>query len=154
MTETQFRARIDAMIEAEYESFGGDAFRARFGDAMADEVLTKCLARRIQAEAEHDDEFRRAYCYDQARRDVGAYLEATRPQGAYRQDGMLRLAGSKLIEMPMASREQLLAWALVEDDERNLAYIRSRLDQWDAHPECKTLAELESLQPLAFRRSE
>jgi hypothetical protein len=114
---------------------------------MVDNALAKRLARRIQIESERDEEFKHAYCYDQAKRDVDEYLTATRPQGAYRQDGMLRLGGGKLIEMPMASHKQLLAWALVEADERNLAYIRSRLDRWDAHPECKTLAELESLQP-------
>jgi hypothetical protein len=43
------------------------------------------------------------------------------------------------------TREHLLSWALLESDDRNLAYIRSRLDLWDRHPECQTLAELEAM---------
>lgn len=45
--------------------------------------------------------------------------------------------------MPDATRDHLFAWALYEDDERNLAYIKSRLDAWDNHRECRTLGQLE-----------
>ena len=131
------------MIEAEYEALGGDAFRAQFGDELTDKLVKAALVRQMQAEMERDTLFKRVYYHDQASHVVAAYLEDKRPQGVYRQDGILKLAGGKFVEMPIANREHLLAWALQENDERNLAYVKSRLDYWDAHPQCNTLAELE-----------
>jgi hypothetical protein len=64
------------------------------------------------------------------------------PTGQYREDAIVSI-GDRRFLMRFLTRESLLAWALHESDERNLAYIKSRLDKWDRHPECKTLAELE-----------
>jgi hypothetical protein len=132
------------MIDAEYEALGGDAFRANFGDAMFKKIVVTSLTKRMQAEMERDPEFKRAYYHDHAADDIATYLREKRPHGLYRQDGILHLGGGQCVLMPQATREHLLAWALREDDERNLAYIKSRLNKWDSHPECKTLAELES----------
>jgi hypothetical protein len=52
MTAAEFCARINAMLDAEYEALGGDAFRARFGDATVKKVVVRGLAKRMQAEAE------------------------------------------------------------------------------------------------------
>jgi hypothetical protein len=144
MTEAEYRARIDGMIGAEYEALGGDALRSWFGDVLTDKIVKSGLGRRMQAELERDDQFRLAYCYDQAARDFARYLEDRRPQGSYRSDGILQLALDKCVHMPRATREHLLAWALWESDERNLNYAKTRLDHWGAHPECHTLAELEA----------
>jgi hypothetical protein len=82
-------------------------------------------------------------CYhEQASRAVDKHLEEARPQGPCREDGIIPIGGGFYVQMPMATRDHLVAWALQENDERNLAYIKSR---WDSHPECKTLAELEGV---------
>jgi hypothetical protein len=78
--------------------------------------------------------------------DIESYLAARRPVGTYRQDGMLKLDRDRYVEMPHATRDHLLAWALHESDDRNLEYIRRTLSKWDAHPECRTLGELEAAQ--------
>jgi hypothetical protein len=64
----------------------------------------------------------------------------------YRADAVLPLSANERVMMQDALREHLIAWALHESDERLLVYIRSRLDLFDAHPECKTLAELEAVK--------
>ena len=69
-----------------------------------------------------------------------------RPTGAYRPDGILTITENLRVHMPKATRDHVLDWGLCEQNERNLAYIKSRLELWDAHPECKTLAELEKAQ--------
>jgi hypothetical protein len=144
MTEEEFRARVAALFDAEYEALGVDTFRALFGDAIVSKVLAAAVSKRMRTEAEHDDEFSRAWQRAQASLAVGRHLEDAKPKGAYRPDGILPISGDKCVRMPMATREHLLAWALHEADERNLDYIKSRLDWWNSRPQCKTLAELES----------
>jgi hypothetical protein len=146
MTEKEYRARIDAMIEAEYEAIGGDDFRAKFGDKMVEKIVTAALAKRTKALVENDEEFKQAFFYDLAGKDILQWTDARRPAGAYREDGILQLSEKELVFMRSATREHLVVWALHESDERNLTYIRSRLDLWDRHPECKTLAELEVIK--------
>jgi hypothetical protein len=82
--------------------------------------------------------------YAWARADVLRWDAEHRPTGAYREDGVLRLSETERVMMRDATREHLLTWALWEDDDRNLAYIKNRLDLWDAHCDCKTLGELEA----------
>lgn len=145
MTESELRARIDAMVEAEYEALGGDNFRDQFGDEMVQKIVVPGLTKRLQAELARDAEFKAALGHDVAGQYLDEYIATRRPTGQYREDGLLRLDDKRLIEMPMATREHLIAWALNEDDKRNLDYIKSRLDLWEAYPECKTLGELEAV---------
>jgi hypothetical protein len=77
------------MFDVEYAALGGDTFRALFGEAKLAKVLTNAVERRMRTEAKRDDEFRRAFCHEQAVRDIAAYLKDKRPQGAYRPDGIL-----------------------------------------------------------------
>jgi hypothetical protein len=143
MTETEFRERIDSMIETEYEAIGGDKFKQQVGEAAIRKLVISAYSKRLNAELERDPEFHAAWCLNVAGEDVQRYISERRPVGAYRQDGILKLGDNSAVFMPEATRDHLLAWALWEDDERNLAYAKSRLDAWDEHPECKTLDQLE-----------
>src|SRR5262249_1779924 len=135
MTEKEYRSRMSALIEAEYELL--DASPAYLDDATAWKLVVAGLAKRMQAEAERDHEFKCAWHHARAARHIAEYLKDARPQGAYRSDGIIPIDGGLCVQMPMATREHLLAWALQETNERNLAYIKSRLDRWESHPECK-----------------
>lgn len=73
--------------------------------------------------------------------EVNRYLKERRPSGMFRADGIIPLSEELQVEMPMATREHLLKWASVETDERNLAYIKSRLALWE--PRHATLADVE-----------
>ena len=143
MTETEIETRIDALIELEYEAIGGDIFREQFGSETVDRLVVQGYTKRLKTELENDPEFYAAWCFHIAGEDVQRYISERRPAGAYRQDGILKLGDNSAVFMPEATRDHLLAWALWEDDERNLAYAKSRLDAWDDHPECRTLAQLE-----------
>jgi hypothetical protein len=144
MTEKEFRARTDAMIEAEYEALGIDIKEpgARVTQEQHDLVVERYRAQ-VAIELERDPEFRQAWFFDVAGQNVDRYVSEHQPAGAYRKDGVLKLSDNRIVLMPDATRDHLLSWALYEDDDGNLAYIKSRLDLWDDHPECKTLAELE-----------
>jgi hypothetical protein len=73
-----------------------------------------------------------------------AVFEAERPKGEYRKEAFFPINDRTWKQMQWAKRDDLLVWALLESDDRNLAYIRSRMALWDTHPECRTLAELEA----------
>lgn len=105
--------------------------------------MLSAYSKRFKAELERDSEFHKAWCLNVAGENVDRYVSERRPLGAYRKDGVLKLGDDRLVCMPDATRDHLLAWALDEDDERNLAYIKSRLDAWDEHQEYKTLDQLE-----------
>ena len=143
MTQSEFQERIDSMIDAEYEAIGDDKFREQVGEETVHKLVLSAYSKRFKAELERDPEFKAAWCLDVAGQDVQRYISERRPTGAYRQDGILKLGDNSAVFMPEATRDHLVAWALCEDDERNLAYAKSRLDAWDEHPECKTLDQLE-----------
>jgi hypothetical protein len=145
MTQSEYGARIMSIMDAEYKAIDGDDFRAKFGDEMVKKIITERLAKQLEALVESDPEFKEAYIHNIATRYVKQYEVDKRPTGAYREDGVLPLSENDRVFMSHATRAHLLAWALHEDDERNLAYIRSRLDLWNKHPECKNLKELEEV---------
>jgi hypothetical protein len=63
---------------------------------------------------------------------------------AYLENSVLPLSETRRVCARDATCEHLIEWAIYEDDEGTLAYIKSRLDLWVSHPECKTLPELEA----------
>lgn len=143
MTKQQLTARIDELIDLEYQAIGGDAFREQFGEEAVNRKIIPAYTARLTAELERDPEFKTAWYHDLARQDVQYWEVGRRPEGAYRPDGVLKLSNDLRVFMPEATREHLLSWALCENDDRNLAYIKIRLDAWDDHPECKNLDQLE-----------
>ncbi len=144
MTQAEYKARLDAIIESEYEAIGGDGFRAQFGDEMLDKLVVPALVKRQNAECERDPEFKAERMRDRAKQEVDAYLGDRQPVGAFREDGWLKVSKTTYVQMPMATRDHLVAWALHESDERNLDYIARTLAKWDRRPQIKTLAELEA----------
>jgi len=144
MPEREFKAKTDSMIQAEYEALGIDISYPGAECSLEMHALVKeRLTKQIQIELERDPLFKMAWLYDQTKKQIQEWATLRRPTGAYRPDGILTLSENLRVFMPKAARNHLLSWALCEKDERNLAYVKSRLELWDAHPECKTLAELE-----------
>jgi hypothetical protein len=133
------------MIEAEYTALGIDTTYpgVRVSKEQDDLVRTR-VREKLMIEAERDPQFREAALNDRAREIFLRYEAERYPKGEYREDAILPIGEDKRVMMQFITRKTLLAWALHESDERNLAYIKNRLDKWDRHPECKTLAELEN----------
>jgi hypothetical protein len=149
MTESEFHAHVDRMIDAQYEALGIDLSSP--GVECSEEVhalVRERFAKQVAIAVEHDPEFKLAWLLDLAMHHAREWEASRRPTGTYREDGVLPLSEDLRVFMPKATREDLLAWALRENDERNLAYIKNRLELWDFHPECETLAELENTQTL------
>jgi len=146
MPEKEFNARVNSMIEAAYKELGVDlAYGAEISPKMY--ALAKArVTKQVEIECERDPLFKMAWLYDQTKKQMQEWATLRRPTGAYRPDGILTITENLRVHMPKATRDHLLDWGLCEQNERNLAYIKSRLELWDAHPECKTLAELEKAQ--------
>jgi hypothetical protein len=149
MPEKEFKARLDSMIEAQYQALGIDLSYPGTGVEISPEMhalATERFAKQIKTELERDPLFKMAWLYDQTKKQIQEWETLRRPTGAYRPDGILTVSENRRVFMPKATRNDLLSWALCEKDDANLAYIKSRLELWDAHPECKTLAELEKAE--------
>jgi hypothetical protein len=145
MTEKEFRDRIDAMIEAEYKALGVDIDDPGFQPTPEQhDLVVERYGAQVAIELERDPLFRQAWFLDVATQHMREWETDHRPTGAYREDGFLPLSDRLRVFMRDATREHLLSWALQENDEHNLAYIKSRLDHWEKHPSCKTLGELEA----------
>jgi len=76
--------------------------------------------------------------------EVSLHDARRRPKGSYNPECVIPLDRDLRKHMQDATREDLLAWRKMERSPANLEYIRSRLDLWEAHPECRTLGELEA----------
>ena len=107
------------------------------------ELIKTRYADQVKIAVEHDPEFATAWFYHLAHQDLEQWEAEHRPMGTYREDSVLKVSETHRVFMRDATREHLLGWALHESDERNLAYVKNRLSLFDAHPECRTLAELE-----------
>jgi hypothetical protein len=146
MTQSEFQKVMDAMIEKQYRALGIDPDdpRGLRSTKRQDKLVHKRHVAEIEAKVKSDPEFRKAYLHHVAALEIAAWEADKRPTGKYREDGILFIDDQKRVSMPWATREHLLSWALQESDERNLAYIKSRLDLWEKYPECKKLEELEA----------
>jgi hypothetical protein len=144
MTEKEMNARIQAMMNEEYEALGGDGLLEKHDKNAIQQLMKERYIEQVKSWLEHDEEFKSAWCAREAKQNIDRYISEHQPSGAYREDAVLRLDKDTLVMMPRATRNHLIAWAMWESDDRNLGYIKSRLDIWDAHPECKTLSELEN----------
>jgi hypothetical protein len=147
MTQPELEKQMDAMIAGQYRTLGIDPNDPHGIQSTQeqDELVQRRLVAEIDARAESDPEFMDAYLLDAAKQAIDKALADKRPSGKYREDGSIPLSDTMRVQMPWATRGHLLAWALLESDERNLGYIKSRLDLFDVHPECKNLAELEAV---------
>jgi hypothetical protein len=146
MNQAELQKQLDAMIEKQYNALGVDTDDPAGIQATPEQqdLVVKRYAAQIEARVACDPEFKAAYCHHVAAREMRAVDEAARPIGEYNKDAILPLDDNMRVVMSYATRDHLIKWALRENDSRNLAYIKSRLDLFDAHPECKTLSELEA----------
>jgi hypothetical protein len=147
MTQAELEKVMNAMFVKHYKAIGFDRDDPHCIRPTDEQhaLVKKRIKAEIKAKGENDLEFREAYLLHIANVATESDWEARcRPTGEYQKDAFLPLGAHRLVAMWGATREQLISWALMEPDERNLAYIKSRLDLWDAHPECKKLEELEA----------
>jgi hypothetical protein len=146
MTQAEFQKQTDAMIENQYRTLGIDPDdpRGMVTTPEQDKLALERYIAELKAREKSDPEFRDAYINHLVSQTVDRYDIEHRPKGEYREDGTIPLSDTRRVQMPRATREHLLSWALLESDERNLAFIKNRLDLWERHPVCKNLAELEA----------
>jgi hypothetical protein len=145
MTQDEYQKALDAIIDKVFREEGLDPDDPNRGELTEEQSkrVTERLVVVTDAKAERDPEFASARLDNLAARDIAQWIKESRPTGEYRENNVIPLNGDGLKFMKHADREDLLAWALLESDERNLEYIRSRLDHWDKRPEIKTLKDLE-----------
>jgi hypothetical protein len=146
MPKKEFEARKHSIFEAAYKASGIDLSFPSPDVEVSPQMhalATKHATKQIKIELERDPLFKAAWLYEQTMEQIQRWATLRRPTGAYRLDGVLTVSENRHVFMPKATRDGLLSWALCEKDERNLEYIKSCLELWDDHPDCKTLAELE-----------
>jgi hypothetical protein len=147
MTETEFEKTMDAMLAAQCRALGLDPDDPHGIEPTPEqkEIIHNRFTAEMDAKLKNDQEFKEALAMREVKKVYKQMMAERLPSGEYREDGLLPLSAKEIVEMPWATREHLLAWALLEGNDANLAYIKSRLDLWDAHPECQKLEELEAV---------
>jgi hypothetical protein len=145
MTQAELKKVMNAMFAKQYKAIGFDP-RDPLCIQPTDEqhaLVKERIKAEIKAKGENDPEFREAFYLDMATPYTAA---DKRHNDVFDPDYFISIEehNGRIIRMRHATREHLISWALLESDEHNLAYIKSRLDLWDAHPECKKLEELEA----------
>jgi hypothetical protein len=120
------------------------------GNEGQEEAIDLALDRRID-EALSNPEFQDAVIHRCVREEMEKCIEMARPRGFFEVGAMIRIDAKHLVFMENAKRDHLLSWALLESNEKNLEYIKSRLEFWK--PEHATLADVEKdIQETQWRQ--
>jgi hypothetical protein len=145
ISRTDFDAQVQRWIAEEYKRLWAEP-QAEFDESTIHKLAQAEATERVRAEMERNPAFKEALlfrCAEQWSEECSnEYLQAHRPNGSYRADGILALDNQNLVKMCDATRSSVVQWARHETDPVNLRYIVSRLAVWD-HAKDKSLADLE-----------